>query len=616
MNAILLNVAQTVGTKVQALARFHERFCQRWTEQSDASAIRVVGSFMLVPVLLFAAVLASGVTTDFAALAVLGASFAGAAMIFCALSLMGLSATALGTLNFAIYGAGLATIGIFASTSTIALWVMAAALPLEVWFVSRKPLAAFAGVALAGLVLSAFALTSGTSVAGGSLASLVVFMLYVASLVARSFTIKSAVASKPLPQQKPVVAKGDVQLSMDFEGVITEIDTQSAALLGVEPKMCEGIALIDRVHVADRVEYLSLLADLRSGHSARPANIRLRTLENGNPVFLAFRMEGVAANGVIALVGRSLEGEQKLIEEINALKAQLEAERIGKGRLLATVSHELRTPLNSIIGFSDMLSHEMGCQLQNEKQREYAGLIHKSGHYLLELVNSVLDNSRLETGTYRIEPQSFIFRDAAEMCAAVMLPQAEKKGLALCHRVNATTGEVVADRRAVQQILLNLTANAVKFTESGGCVTIDAARVMVDGRPQLEIIVSDTGIGIEPEDMQRIGSPFVRADNNYTRAQEGTGLGLSVVKGLVELHQGTMQIKSCVGEGTVVTVHLPVAGPQKLFEQDFLGAEDQQQLGTVIDMHRHQGERNNEWQKDEDREQSPERIDAQTRKTA
>src|SRR5690606_42158808 len=128
---------------------------------------------------------------------------------------------------------------------------------------------------------------------------------------------------------------------------------------------------IDRVHVAARVEYLSLLADLRSGPSARPANIRLRTRENGNPVFLAFRMEGLAVNGVITLVGRSLEGEQKLIEEINALKAQLEAERIGKGRLLATVSHELRTPLNSIIGFSDMLSHEMGCQLQNEKQREY-----------------------------------------------------------------------------------------------------------------------------------------------------------------------------------------------------------------------------------------------------
>lgn len=616
MNAILLKAAQTVGTQVQALARFHERFCQRWTEQSDVSAIRVVGSFMLVPVLLFAAVLASEVTTGFVALAVLAASFAGVAMIFCALSLMGLSATVLGTLNFAIYGAGLAAIGMFVHSSNIALCLMAVCLPLEVWFVSRKPFATIAGVAVAVCVLSVFALTSGIAVAGGSLASLLVTIVYMASLLARSFTIKSAAAEKPLAKQKPVVAKGDVQLSMDIEGVISEIDAQSATLLGVEPRMFEGAALIDRVHVADRVEYLSLLADLRSGHTVRTADIRLRMLENGNPVFLAFRMEGAAANGTITLVGRSLEGEQKLIEEINALKAQLEAERIGKGRLLATVSHELRTPLNSIIGFSDMLSHEMGCQLQNEKQREYAGLIHKSGHYLLELVNSVLDNSRLETGTYRIEPQSFNFRDAAEMCAAVMLPQAEKKGLALCHRVNATAGEVVADRRAVQQILINLSANAVKFTEPGGCVTIDAARVMVDGRLQLEIIVSDTGIGIEPEDMQRIGSPFVRADNNYTRAQEGSGLGLSVVKGLVELHQGTMQIKSCVGEGTVVTIHLPVAGPQELFEQDVLGAEDQQQLGTVIDMHRHQGERNNEWQKDEVREQSPERIDAQARKTA
>jgi len=166
----------------------------------------------------------------------------------------------------------------------------------------------------------------------------------------------------------------------------------------------------------------------------------------------------------------------------------------------------------------------------------------------------------------------------------------------------------------VQQILINLAANAVKFTQTGGCVTIDAARVMVDGRPHLEIVVSDTGIGIEPEDMQRIGSPFVRADNHYTRTQEGSGLGLSVVKGLVELHQGSMQIKSCVGEGTVVTVHLPVAGPQKLLELASLGEEEQ--LGTVIDMNRHQGEWNNDWQKDENREQSPERIDAQARKTA
>jgi len=613
LNAILLNAAQILGTKVQALARFHERFCQRWTEQSDAVALRTVGSLMLMPALLFAAVLASGVTSDFAAISILAASFAGFAMILCALSLMGLSGAVLGTLNFVTYGAGLAAISIFANTSNVALWIMAGALPLEVWFISRKPMPVLAAIVLSASILSVLALKGGISVA---LASLIVMILYITSLIARSFAIKASVESKPLAQPKPLVADGDLQLSMDIEGVITQIAPQSAKVLGVEPENLEGVALIDRVHVADRVQYLSLLADLRLGRTPRPADIRLRMLENGTPVFLVFRMEGVAANGIITLFGRSIEGEHKLIEEINALKAQLEAERIGKGRLLATVSHELRTPLNSIIGFSDMLSHEMGCQLQNEKQREYAGLIHKSGHYLLDLVNSVLDNSKLETGTYSIEPQNINFREVAELCAAVMLPQAEKKGLAFCHRVNVSTGELVADRRAVQQILINLAANAVKFTQTGGCVTIDAARVMVDGRPHLEIVVSDTGIGIEPEDMQRIGSPFVRADNHYTRTQEGSGLGLSVVKGLVELHQGSMQIKSCVGEGTVVTVHLPVAGPQKLLELASLGEEDQQQLGTVIDMNRHQGEWNNDWQKDENREQSPERIDAQARKTA
>ncbi|TPF76312.1 HAMP domain-containing histidine kinase [Brucella gallinifaecis] len=567
---------------------------------------------MLLPVLLFVTVNASALTTDFAMLSVLAASFAGIAMIFCGLSLMGIKAGVLGTLNFAVYGAGLAAIALLANGGSIVLWIMALAFPLEAWLTSRKPLAA-----LAAIIVPAFILVAGDiSVATLSPASLVMSMLYVASLVARSQALRRDAVSVAQPVQKPLIAAGDMLITLDVEGVVSEIGATSAACLGVQPNMLEGTALIDRVHVADRVQYVSLLADLRSGCQARPVDVRLRTIENGTPVFLSFRIEGVASNGIITLIGRSLEGEHRLLEEINALKAELEEERIGKGRLLATVSHELRTPLNSIIGFSDMLSHEMGCQLQDEKQREYAGLIHKSGHYLLELVNSVLDNSRLETGTYQIAPESFSFNEAADMCAAVMLPQAEKKGLAFCHRVNATTGEVVADRRAVQQILLNLTANAVKFTQPGGCVTIDASRVIIGGQPQLEIVVADTGIGIEPEDMQRIGSPFVRADNQYTRAQEGTGLGLSVVRGLVELHHGSMNIKSCVGEGTVITIHLPVAGPQKLLDQDSLGEEDQLQLGTVIDMNRHQGERNNEWHKDENCEQSQERNSTQARKTA
>ncbi|OIS93872.1 ATP-binding protein [Brucella cytisi] len=609
MNAILLKTAETVRMNVQAISRFYERFCRRWVSNPDAASIRVIGSVITVPVLLCAAVVASGVTPGFTEFAILAASFAGVAMILCALSLMGVAAPVLAGLNFAAYGAGLAAIGTF-SHGDVVLWLMVAGLPLEVWFATRKP-AAVAGAAFAAMILGYFATASGGAISGGSYVSVAVLVLYAASLVARGYASASRPAQIRISTPHVGVAAGDVQFGLDSEGVVSSVDMNSAKLLGVQPKMLEGTALIDRVHVADRVEYLSLLADLRSGTASRKIDVRLRSIENGDMFFRTYRLEGVASAHAIMLIGRSLEGELKLLDEIATLKAELESERIGKGRLLAAVSHELRTPLNSIIGFSDMLSHEMGGKLANEKQREYAGLIHQSGHYLLELVNAVLDNSRLETGNYSIDPQNFAFREAVEMCTAVMLPQAEKKGVAFCHRVGTGIGELVADRRAIQQILLNLAGNAVKFTQSGGCVTIDAIRMMVSGREMLEISVSDTGIGIEPEYMQRIGTPFVRADNNYTRAQEGSGLGLSVVKGLVELHQGSMQLKSCPGEGTIVTIRLPVAGPQFV-----MGEDEYQELGTVIDMHRHQGERRNDWQNDEDSDEIREQKDAQTRKTA
>ncbi|MEN5248341.1 HAMP domain-containing sensor histidine kinase [Brucella pseudintermedia] len=606
MNAILLKTAESVRMNVQAISRFYERFCRRWVSTPDAASIRVIGSVVTVPVLLCAAVLGSGVTPGFTEFAILAASFAGVAMILCALSLMGVAAPVLAGLNFAAYGAGLAALGAFSHGNAV-LWLMAAALPLEIWFATRKPGAAAAGAAFAAIILGFLATASGGAVSGGNYVSVAVLVLYAASLVARGFVSAARPAEIKVGAPQIAVAAGDVQFCLDADGVVSSVDANSARLLGVQPKMLEGTALIDRVHVADRVEYLSLLADLRAGATVRKIDVRLRSIENGETVFRAYRLEGAASARAITLIGRSLEGEQKLLEEIATLKAELESERIGKGRLLAAVSHELRTPLNSIIGFSDMLSHEMGGKLANEKQREYAGLIHQSGHYLLELVNAVLDNSRLETGNYSIDPQTLAFREAAEMCTAVMLPLAEKKGVAFCHRVGNGVGELVADRRAVQQILLNLAGNAVKFTQSGGCVTIDAARVMAEGRAMLEFSVSDTGIGIEPEDMQRIGTPFVRANNDYARAQEGSGLGLSVVKGLVELHQGTMQLKSCPGEGTIVTVRLPVSGPQFV-----MGEDEHQELGTVIDMHRHQGERQHDWQNDEIREQK----NAQARKTA
>jgi cell cycle sensor histidine kinase DivJ len=164
----------------------------------------------------------------------------------------------------------------------------------------------------------------------------------------------------------------------------------------------------------------------------------------------------------------------------------------------------------------------------------------------------------MEAGAYRTNPEPVRFAEAAEMCRSMMQLQAETKKIRLELRVAADTGEVNADRRAIQQILINLASNAIKFTPEGGEVAIGAQRV----GSRLHFWVSDTGIGIAEDDLAQIGQPFVQVQNDYTRAFEGAGLGLSLVKGLVSLHEGSMSIDSMPGEGTTVSVSIPVDGPK------------------------------------------------------
>ena len=221
------------------------------------------------------------------------------------------------------------------------------------------------------------------------------------------------------------------------------------------------------------------------------------------------------------------------------------------------VSHELRTPLNAIIGFSDMLEHEMFGPFADPRQKEYVGLIRESGNHLLAVVTSILDVSKIECGSYPIEPEPFRFRDAVDTCRSMMRLPAEAKSLTLDADIPAAIGQIVADRRAVQQMLINLMSNAVKFTPSGGTVTVGANRL----GSRLHFWVSDTGIGISEEDLARLGQPFTQVRNDYTREYEGAGLGLSLVKGLVALHEGSMMVESAPGQGTMVTISLPVAGP-------------------------------------------------------
>jgi len=265
--------------------------------------------------------------------------------------------------------------------------------------------------------------------------------------------------------------------------------------------------------------------------------------------------------------GDDVEGEREVVAAIRDVTerktqeqavetAREEAERANaaKSRFLATMSHELRTPLNAIIGFSEMLANEETMQLDAARRREYAMLIGESGQHLLSVVNGILDMSKIESGNFEITPEPFSPAPAIGTCCDLMALRAREAGIDLVCRIPSDLPDIVADQRAVKQILINLLSNAIKFTDRGGRVKIAAA---AEGAA-IAITVEDNGIGIGEEDLPRIGKPFYQARGSYDRRHDGTGLGLSIVKGLVALHGGEVVIRSRVGEGTRITVRLPL----------------------------------------------------------
>jgi cell cycle sensor histidine kinase DivJ len=218
------------------------------------------------------------------------------------------------------------------------------------------------------------------------------------------------------------------------------------------------------------------------------------------------------------------------------------------------MSHELRTPLNAIIGFSDMLMNEDKMRLDAARRLEYANLINDSGTHLLSVVNGILDMSKMETGDFEISPEPFAPAPVVGGCCDLLALKARELGLDLVMRLPGDLPEIVADKRAFKQILLNLISNALKFTDRGGRVTV-AANADLTG---LIVTVEDTGVGISADDLPRVGRPFFQARGAYNRRHDGTGLGLSIVQGLVTLHGGEIDITSRLGEGTRVSVRLPI----------------------------------------------------------
>jgi cell cycle sensor histidine kinase DivJ len=220
------------------------------------------------------------------------------------------------------------------------------------------------------------------------------------------------------------------------------------------------------------------------------------------------------------------------------------------------MSHELRTPLNAVMGFSDVMKSRLFGDL-SPRYQEYAELIHESGRHLLDLINDVLDMSKIEADKYQLSLDHFDAREAISGALRLVRMQADSAGISLRGQLPADGLDVDADKRAMKQIVLNLVSNALKFTPKGGAITVAAEG---QGRDFI-LSVSDTGVGIAPEDVERLGKPYEQAGDAGDRAR-GTGLGLSLVRAFSELHGGTMKIQSKLGEGTTVTVRLPVLKPQ------------------------------------------------------
>ena len=335
------------------------------------------------------------------------------------------------------------------------------------------------------------------------------------------------------------------------DGSIRLASPASAGLLGFAPDELAGLNPGELSHPDDRQTIANAFAEARAGRAAT-AELRLKT-KKGAYVWSELRCRPVRDE--IVAVTRDVTRRKAHERELIAARDQAEEASRAKSRFLANMSHELRTPLNAIIGFSEVMTREMFGPLGGARYLEYCKLINESGSHLLELINSILDMSKIEAGRFTIVPQPFDLEEAIDSAVGFVSLQAERSGVSLVRNIAADARPVRADKRALLQILINLLSNAVKYTPSQGRVSV-TAEANAGG---LSISVSDTGVGIGEADLARLGQPFVQVENEYTRSKEGTGLGLALVRALTHLHGGTMTISSALGEGTCVRIMLPGA---------------------------------------------------------
>ena len=350
----------------------------------------------------------------------------------------------------------------------------------------------------------------------------------------------------------------DPFFSIDLDGILIDWNRAAEQTFGWLRAQALGrpaAALI--VPAAELDANRSMMAQLRAG-DAWFLNRRVRTTARRRdasvfPCELAITETWTARGRTFNAFMRDITDREAHQSAMERARYEAEVASKSKSEFLAAMSHELRTPLNAVIGFSDLL---VSCPHLPEQQRlEYLRDIRNSGNHLLELINDVLDLSKIEAGRLDLSEEPVELPSLANACTRLLGERAQSALLDLRCAVADDLPPVVADKTRIKQILINLLSNAIKFTEPGGTVTL-AASLDADGGMRLG--VADTGVGMAPEELSRAFEPFAQLDNVYSRRkQQGTGLGLALVRTLIELHGGTLEVDTAPGVGTTATCVLP-----------------------------------------------------------